>query len=408
MNSNEEIKQPATLNRFTLMLMTISAGLVVANIYYCQPVLGKIAAELRVSETSVSSIATLTQTGYAAGLLFIIPLGDMLRRKKLILVDFLFIILALCGMMLAHNIYLLAGISFLIGFTSVIPQLLVPMAAHMASAEERGKAIGTVMGGLLIGILCSRSISGYIGEHYGWRTMFGVAAGAMVINAVLLWKFLPEIEPQFKGSYGSLMKSLLHYTKTVPELRLAAVKGALGFASFSAFWTTLVFLMEGPPFFKGSDVAGAFGLIGAAGALAASMAGRISNRIPPYTIHIVTIAIMVISWIVFGLSASSMAGLILGVILLDMGLQATHITNQTIIFAIHPEARNRLNTVYMVIYFIGGSLGTLLGSYAWDHWQWKGVSGFGLLCAGLAMILHLASGKKHRKSLVREAVVDQQ
>ncbi len=398
---------PTGLSRFTLMLMTFSAGLVVANIYYCQPVLGKIAAELKVSETSVSSIATLTQTGYAAGLLFIIPLGDMLQRKKLILFDFIFIILGLCGMVWARNVYLLAGISFFIGFTSVIPQLLVPMAAHMASDKERGKAIGTVMGGLLIGILCSRSISGYVGEHYGWRTMFGIAAGVMVVNAALLWKFLPEIAPQYKGTYGGLMKSLIHYFKIVPELRLAAVKGALGFASFSAFWTTLVFLMEGPPFFKGSDVAGAFGLIGAAGALAASMTGRLSSRVPPYTVHIITITLMVISWIVFGYASASMTGLIIGVILLDMGLQATHITNQTIIFAIYPEARNRLNTVYMVIYFIGGSLGTLLGSYAWDHWQWKGVTGFGLLCTGLALVLHLLNGRKQKKSLVREAVVDQ-
>lgn len=397
--------EKAPLNRFTLMLMAVSAGLVVANIYYCQPVLGKIAAELNVSETAVSSIATLTQTGYAAGLLFIIPLGDMLRRKKLILVDFIFIILALCGMATARHLYLLSGLSFLIGFTSVVPQLLVPMAAHMASDKDRGRAIGTVMGGLLIGILCSRSISGYVGEHFGWRTMFWIAAGFMILNALLLWRFLPEIAPHYKGSYGGLMKSLLHYTRTVPELRLAAVKGALGFASFSAFWTTLVFLMEGPPFFKGSDVAGAFGLIGAAGALAASMAGRISSRIPPYSIHIVTISIMVISWLVFGWSSQSMGGLIAGVILLDMGLQATHITNQTIIFAIHPEARNRLNTVYMVIYFIGGSLGTLLGSYAWDHWQWKGVTGLGLLCTVTALALHFLTAK--RSSLVRQPAVDQ-
>jgi len=384
----------ATLSRFSLMLMTISAGLVVANIYYCQPVLGKIATELRLSETSVSSIATLTQVGYAAGLLFIIPLGDMLQRKKLILVDFIFIVLALCGMAWAQNIYLLAGISFLVGFTSVVPQLLVPMAAHMASDKDRGRAIGTVMGGLLIGILCSRSISGYVGEHFGWRMMFKIAAVAMVINAAALWRFLPEIQPHYKGTYGGLMKSLLHYARTVPELRLSAVKGALGFATFSAFWTTLVFLMEGPPFFKGSDVAGAFGLIGAAGAIAASFAGRASSRIPPYTLHIFTIVLMVVSWVVFGLSASSWAGLIIGVILLDMGLQATHITNQTIIFAIYPEARNRLNTVYMVTYFVGGSLGTFIGSYAWDHWKWPGVCGFGLFCTGLALLLHFAFGKR--------------
>lgn len=390
------------LSRFNLWLMTISAGLVVANIYYCQPMLGKIAAEFKVTETTVSSIATMTQIGYAAGLLFIVPLGDMLQRKRLILVDFIFIILSLLAMALFKNIYVLIGISFLIGFTSVVPQLFVPMAAQLATDQQRGKAIGTVMSGLLIGILCSRTISGYIGEHLGWREMYYIAAGIMLLNGMALWKFLPELQVHYKGSYGNLMKSLIHYTRTTPQLRLAALRGALGFASFSAFWTTLVFLMEGPPFFKGSDVAGAFGLVGAGGAIAASLAGRLSNKIVSNKILLLTISLMIISWVVFGFSAASIPGLILGILFLDLGLQATHITNQTIIFALYPEARNRLNTVYMVTYFIGGASGTFLGSLAWHKWQWMGVVVVGICCTAMAMVLHLMYAGKTRKAAIPE------
>ncbi len=391
-------KATPALSRFNLWLMTISAGLVVANIYYCQPMLGKIAAEFKVTETTVSSIATMTQIGYAAGMLFIVPLGDMLQRKKLILVDFVFIILSLLAMALFRNIYALIAVSFLIGFTSVVPQLFVPMAAQLATDEQRGKAIGTVMSGLLIGILCSRTISGYIGEHLGWREMYYIAAGIMLLNGIALWRFLPELQIHYKGNYGNLMKSLIHYTKSTPQLRLAAIRGALGFASFSAFWTTLVFLMEGPPFFKGSDVAGAFGLVGAGGAIAASLAGRLSNRIVPNKILLITISLMILSWIVFGFSGASIAGLVLGILLLDLGLQATHITNQTIIFALYPEARNRLNTVYMVTYFIGGASGTFLGSLAWHKWQWPGVAVLGFCFTALALVFHLLySGRKAAK-----------
>ena len=392
-------KATPALSCFNLWLMTISAGLVVANIYYCQPMLGKIAADFKVTETTVSSIATMTQIGYAAGLLFIVPLGDMLQRKKLILVDFVFIILSLMAMALFRNIYALIAVSFLIGFTSVVPQLFVPMAAQLATDEQRGKAIGTVMSGLLIGILCSRTISGYIGQHLGWREMYYIAAGIMLLNGIALWRFLPELQIHYKGNYGNLMKSLIHYTRSTPQLRLAAIRGALGFASFSAFWTTLVFLMEGPPFFKGSDVAGAFGLVGAGGAIAASLAGRLSNRIVPNKILLITISLMILSWIVFGFSGASIAGLVLGILLLDLGLQATHITNQTIIFGLYPEARNRLNTVYMVTYFIGGASGTFLGSLAWHKWQWTGVAVLGFCFTALALVFHLLySGSKAAKA----------
>nr|WP_202616978.1 MFS transporter [Arcticibacter tournemirensis] len=385
-----KLKDPGPqLTKANLWLMAAGSGLVVANNYYNQPLLGKIADSFHISEAKASSVAVLTQVGYAVGLLFIIPLGDMVRRKRLILADFVLILFSLLMAAMAPNIHMLMVASFLIGLTSVIPQLFVPMAAHLSKPEDRGKAIGTVMSGLLIGILCSRTLSGIVGEYFGWRAMFFIAAGVMVVLWIALLWLLPEVYPDYKGSYKELMMSLVKYIKTEPSLRLASVRGGLGFAGFGAFWTTLVFLLQEPPFNAGSDVAGAFGLIGAGGALAASVVGRISDRMNKRRLITITTSMMLVAWIVFGFSAQSMAGLIVGVILLDLGLQSTHIANQTIIFALHPAARNRLNTVYMVSYFIGGATGTFVAGQAWHLWKWDGVVGVGLVVSGLTLLIHL-------------------
>lgn len=369
--------------------MTIGSGVVVANIYYNQPLLGRMAQTFGVSEAQAGSIAMLTQVGYATGLLFIVPLGDMLRRKQLILADFILIIISLLLAAFAPNIYFLMAASWLIGTTSVLPQLFIPLAAHLAQPEARGKAVGTVMSGLLIGILLSRTISGFVGELWGWRAMFLIAAGLMVLLWIALYLLLPEVHPEFKGSYKSLMKSLWPLFRDEPLLRLAAVRGALAFAAFGGFWATLVFLLQGPPFYASSGMAGAFGLIGALGALSAPLLGRLSDK--GITRHIVTamIGVIIVSWVVFGFSGESLAGLVVGVVLIDIGIQATHISNQGIVFSLNPQARNRLNTIYMVIYFLGGATGTFLATQAWKLWQWNGVVGVGLVCSSLSLLVHL-------------------
>ncbi|MGV3539325.1 MAG: MFS transporter [Rufibacter sp.] len=379
----------AEFTKLHLWVMTIATGMVVANLYYNQPLLGNIAETFQVTEASAGSLSMLTQIGYAVGMLFIIPLGDMLRRKRLIMVDFAAIILALLLAGFAVNIQSLMVASFLIGATSVVPQLLLPMAAHLAKPEARGRTVGFVMSGLLIGILLSRTVSGFVGAHLGWRAMFFIAAGMMVVLWGLLYFLLPEVHPDFKGNYKSLMKSLVHLIQEQPMLRWVALRGALCYATFGAFWTTLVFLLEEPPFNAGSDVAGLFGLIGAAGAIAASYMGRLSDKGNAFTVTTISIAMIVLSYVVFGFSGSSILGLVLGVILLDLGVQATHISNQTYIFSILPEARNRLNTVYMVTYFIGGASGTYSASLAWHLWKWNGVVGVGLVFSSLALLLHL-------------------
>lgn len=388
------------LTRSTLWLMTIAAGLVVANNYYNQPLLGLMARDLNVTENTISSIAMLTQVGYAMGLLLIVPLGDMFMRKRLILFDFIFIIISLTGMAMAPSVKWLLPLSFMVGFTSVVPQIFVPMAAELAVPEKQSASIGMVMSGLLIGILLSRVISGFIGDIWGWRAMYYVAAVCMAILAVLIAAKLPEVHPNFAGNYGALMRSLVQLTRTQPVLRLASFRGAMGFAAFSAFWTTLVFHLEEAPFHAGPAVAGSFGIIGAVGALAAAVVGRISNKFSGFHIILYSILMMLLSWVIFWLGGYTYIGLIIGIILIDLGLQSMHIMNQSSFFALNVGAKNRLNTVYMFSYFIGGSTGTWLAAKAWNHYQWNGVVFVGMSFTLLTLIAHLLYHQKLTKTSI--------
>ncbi|MEO5788872.1 MAG: MFS transporter [Gelidibacter sp.] len=381
------------LSNSVLYLMSISAGLIVANLYYNQPLLNLIADTFGVTEASVSNVALSTQLGYAFGLLFINPLGDKLSNHKILIFDFIVMIVALIAAAISQSLFSLIISSFFIGFTSAIPQLFVPMAAQLTDEKGRGRAIGIVMSGLLIGILGSRIISGYIGEVFGWRVMYYAATVLMVVLFVILkWK-LPKLNPDYQGTYGKLMASLWHYFKTEPSLRLAALRGALGFAGLSAFWTTLVFLME-DSFGYGSTISGAFGVFGIVGALGATVVGKLNDKVSKNKLILYSAILLVVSWFIFSMSAHSIFGLILGVVLIDLGLQALHITNQNIIFSKNPEARNRVNTIYMVGFFIGGALGTTLGAIAWQDYGWIGVSYLGGALSIAILIVHLMFKKK--------------
>jgi len=385
------------LTTTTLWVMTIATGLVVANLYYNQPLLDDMAHTFHASNTKIGQVAILTQIGYATGMLFLAPLADMLRRKRLIMICLALVVVSLIFTAIAPNINLLILSSFLVGIFSLIPQLLVPMTAHLAKPEERGRKIGFVMSGLLLGILLSRTVSGFIGAHFGWQAMFYIAAGIMVIIWLLLFFLLPEVEPEYNGTYGSLMKSMLALIKREPALRIASFRGALCFACFMAFWTTLIFLLK-QNFNKGSDVAGLFGLVGAFGAIAAGLMGRLSDKMDAYKLSIFTLLLIIVSFIIFIFSGNSIAGLIIGVIVLDMGVQATHISNQSIIYALEPGARNRINTIYMVTYFIGGGIGTFLASQAWGYYKWNGVCAVGIGLSLIATIVHLLTHKNVQKS----------
>ena len=374
--------------------MALTTGLVVANNYYNQPLLGIMARSLQVSEMEISSIPMLTQIGYAVGLFLIVPLGDMLRRKKMILIDFVFIIAALLAVASATSPLQLKIASFFVGLTSVVPQIMVPMAAQLASDEKRGAAIGTVMTGMFIGILGSRTVSGLVGAHFSWQTMYWAAAAIMLLLALLLLAFLPEIKPDFKGTYNQLIRSIVEQFRTRPSLRWASLRGAFDFASFSVFWTTLVFLLESPAFNLGSDVAGSFGLVGIAGALMATVVGKLSDRMNKNKIIIGSIVVIMLSWILIGFAHSSLIGLIIGALFLDLGIQSVHITNQTVIFEGNPSARNRINTVYMVFYFIGGSFGTFVGGIFWEHFRWTGVCIAGMFFSVCILLIQWLSTRK--------------
>lgn len=376
-----------------LYLLSVSAGLVVANLYYNQPLLHDIALSLHVKDAEVSNIALSTQVGYALGLLFIIPLGDKVSNLKIIRLNFLILVLSLLGAALSQSLPLLIFSSFLIGFTSTLPQLFVPMVAHLSNDEGRGRAIGIVMSGLLIGILGSRVLSGLVGEYFGWRSVFFGAAGLMTMLFFLLNAKLPVIQPKFGESYAKLMKSLWFYLKTEPTLRLATLRGALAFGSLSAFWTTFVFLME-DSFGYGSAVAGGFGLFGIAGALGATVVGKLNNRVKKSKLIIAGTLLIIVSWLIFLVSPHSIIGLIIGVILIDLGVQGVHITNQNIVFSKNTEARNRVNTIYMVGFFIGGAAGTSFGSLAWNYFGWTGVSVVGLVFSGIILTVQLLTNKK--------------
>jgi len=386
-------KEKPHLKPSTLWVMTIATGLVVANLYYNQPLLGDIANTYHVNSGKAGQVSMLTQIGYAVGMLLIVPLADMFKRKQLMIIDFAFVIIALLAAASAPNIHILLIASFFVGVFSLIPQLLIPMTAHLANPSERGKKIGVVMSGLLIGILLSRTISGFIGAHFGWRAVFYIAAALMVVMWVFIYFLLPEVEPDYKGNYKDLMKSLIVLIKNEPKLRMAAIRGALCFASFSAFWTTLTFLLK-QNFNQGSDVAGLFGLVGAFGAIAAGLMGRLSDKMDAYKLSAFTLLLIVISFIIFLFSGHSIAGLIIGVVLMDMGVQATHISNQAIIFSLSAQARNRINTIYMVTYFIGGALGAYIASLVWNTYQWTGVSWVGIVLSVIALLMHFFNRRK--------------
>jgi len=381
-------KEGSLLTPFTLWTLTITTGLVIANIYYNQPLLDDISHTFGVTSAKAGQVAMFTQIGYALGLFFIVPMADMLKRKRMMIIDFGFIIISLLFAALAPGINALLIASLFIGVSSIIPQLLIPMAAHLAKPGERGRKISFVQTGLLIGILLSRTLSGFIAEHWGWRSVFFVAAGLMVPMWALVYRLLPEVEPTYKGSYKSLMLSIAGLIKENRHLRLAALRGASCFACFSAFWSTIAFLLKNN-FGLGSDVAGLFGLAGAFGALAVSNIGRLTDKRSPYKIATFTICALLLSFVIYYFSGYSMVGMIAGVILMDMGLQGTHLCNQTIIFANNPAARNRINTVYMVSYFGGGAVGTFLGTQLWYRYQWTGVCLLGIIVSAVTLLLHL-------------------
>jgi predicted MFS family arabinose efflux permease len=369
-----------------LALLALTAGATVANIYLLQPLLAIVAREFATTPRAVGVVSMLTQVGYGSGMFFFVPLGDVLERRRLMLVLLGAATVALLAAAAAPSLPLLALASLAIGITSVVPQLAVPLAAHLAPPAERGRAVGTVMGGLLVGILLARTASGFLGAHLGWRAVYFIAAGLMLVLAAALRGFLPRSPPEVSLSYPALLRSLFTLFAEEPVLREAALLGALGFAAFSVFWSTLAFFLEAR-LGLGADVAGLFGVLGAAGALAAPLVGRRADRTSPRASAGLMLAIALAGFGALAATGHHLAGLVVGVLLLDVGVQGNHVSNLARVHARRPEARSRMNTVYMVTYFVGGSVGTAVGTWAWTGHGWAGVcaAGAGFVLAALGV-----------------------
>ena len=376
--------------------MAICTGLIVANIYYCQPLIVLISKSFAISETKGGRIPFLTQLGYAIGLLFFVPLGDKIERRRQIIWMAAAAVGALVLAACAPSLIVLEVASVLIGATSVIPQLILPMSAQLASPARTGKVIGSIMSGLLIGILLSRTLSGFVGAWLGWRGMFWVAAGITFSLLLIIRLTFPVSRPGFTGSYGSLMRSLLTLAKEQPVLREAATINALAFSTFGMFWTTMVLHLSGAPFHYKSNVIGLFGLAAAAGALAAPLVGGSADKRNPRITIGYGLGMLMLSFVLLDVWADTVPGIIAGIVLLDLAMQCIHVSNQSRVYALLPEARNRLNTVYMTVSFIGTSMGSAIGLFAWDKGGWAGVCLAGVLLTLSALLIYCVTYKKER------------
>lgn len=387
------------LTKQFILILAIASGLSVANMYYNQPLLADIGRTFQASSNAVGYVSMLTQIGYALGMLLFVPLGDIRERRTLISRLLIAVSLSLVGFATAQNLVWMYIASFAIGITTVVPQVIVPLSAELALPEERGKVIGTVMSGLFFGILLARTISGIIGDMFSWRAMYWIAAVIMLLLSLILYQLIPKTKPENNSSYTDLLKSMGNLIRRYSTLREASLIGACMFGGFSVFWTSLAFFLEGEPYHYSSSITGLFGLIGVAGAAGAPFIGRLADRIAPKKIVGILLLLTLIAYGFFGLAGITIWSLIAGVIILDLGVQGSQVSNQTRIYALEPAARSRINTVFMVSTFTGGAIGSTLGSFAWQHWGWSGVCLMGGMLIVAALCIWLVYRGIEKKAL---------
>lgn len=380
---------PPSLSPALVVLFAAGAGLSVASLYYNQPILGAMAADLRAPAGAIGYVPMATQLGYALGILLSAPLGDRLDRRRVIVVKGIALTVALGLAGLSTSVELLCVASLAIGLLATVAQDFVPAAATLAPAASRGKTVGSVMTGLLLGILLSRLVSGSVAERFGWRTVYFGAATTIALLTVLARARLPRFSPSSTASYGSLLRSIVSLMRDLAPLRRAALAQALLSVAFSGFWSTLALVLAEPPFRLGSAIAGAFGIAGAAGALIAPLAGAAADRRGPESVLRSSMVLVIASFGAMAMFPRSLWVLVATTISFDLGVQASLIAHQTIVYGLDPAARSRVNAALVSSMFFGMSAGAALASRALTHGGFVGVALLGIVASSLALAVRL-------------------
>lgn len=375
------------LSRKVALLFSAACGLAVANVYYAQPLLDTIADGFGISRATIGLVITITQTGYGVGLLLLVPLGDLVNRRRLVIGQSLLSVLALLTVAVAPNsAILLVGIC-VVGLLAVVTQVLVAYAAALARPNERGGVVGIVTGGIIIGILLARTVSGGLSDAFGWRSVYIASAAATLIVTAALGKVLPRREDRSAPmTYAHLIGSVFTLLVEEPVLRLRAILALLIFSAVTILWTPMVLPLSAPPLSLSHTEVGLFGLAGAMGAVGAARAGRLADRGQAQRTTGVALAIMLVSWLPAALLSYSLWGLIIGVVTIDFGLQSVHVANQSLIYQVRPEARSRLTAGYMIFYSIGSAVGSLLSTLVYAAGGWTGVCLLGAVISAIALV----------------------
>ncbi len=391
------LKENEGIPSSVLLLLAVMAGVSVANIYYCQPLLDMIRNDLGINEFQANLIPMLTQIGYAVGLLLVIPMGDIYNKRNIVVLNIVALVAALLAFAFSSSLHVLIPIAFVIGITSVIPQIFMPIASLYSKPEHKERNVGIVLSGLLTGILASRVVSGFVGEWLGWREMYLIASVMMFISGLVVLKVFPETQPTFNGRFVDLLKTMRGLLMRYRDLRINAVRAGFAFGSFLAMWACLAFKLKEAPFYAGSDAVGLLGLCGIVGVLTASNVGKYVRLYGALKLNRVGVALMCLAWIVMWMFGDSYVGLVIGVIVIDIGMQCIQLSNQSSVLKLCPPAAGRMNTIFMTTYFIGGSLGTFLAGTAWHLMAWDGVVVAGLLLTCASFVVSELFSSKMRK-----------